>query len=209
MEFKYYESRNYRSLVNEAANEAPSRIGEATEVLEERAAVLSSIESATGLRFGVAVNGVAANVAAFVQTGSRRAFVSEGTLDDLRFATYAAHHEAEHLRNGVFGLDVKANVPHEGVDAIGTALGISDWADEDLVEGFNDWGTILKVGRNEKSGYLEVEVPLAQKLEALCLKWTGASLRQAFSFGNVELFFERLRFLGELLLMNGRLARAA
>lgn len=179
------------------------------EIQEERVDVLKSIEAATGITFRVALEGMEANVAAFVDTGSRLAYVTERVLSDKRLALHAARHEKNHLDNSIFDIHLEEEMEEEALEALLREVGETELESVTLVEGFNELSTFRKFGRNEKSGYKDKEVPLAEKLERLAQRYLGESLLAAFDAGNLKLLLKRFELLGTVLALRGQLALAA
>ncbi|MFC1748444.1 hypothetical protein ACFL2V_06510 [Pseudomonadota bacterium] len=189
--------------------ELPKSLEEQREAISERTKVLRRVEAVTGLKFDVIVSGVDSNIAAMVETDTGRTYISESVLDpgSAEFAIYAGHHEAEHKNNRVYSLNLKRKIEADQIAALQGRLSTSDLPSIDLVEGFNDLITMRKHGRNAESGYVDKEVPAAEKLENLCMKITGKSLVEAFESGNKFQFYHRLASLSDQLLLRKALKR--
>ena len=213
---KYLDSGAYKdeaAKVVEAANNnehfKPREKQLDPEIQEERAEVLREVEGATGITFRVALEGMEANVAAFVDTGTREAYMTERVLSNKRLALHAAHHEKNHLDNSIFDIDLEEEINEDALSALLKEVGESELESVTLVEGFNELSTFKKHGRNEQSGYKDKEVPLAEKLERLAQTHLGESLLVAFDAGNLKLLLQRFELLGTILALRGQLALAA
>jgi hypothetical protein len=170
----------------------------------QREKMLSKIEAATGIKFDVITKHDSSNekAAAMVETGSKKAYVSEKTLDsDLNWALYAAHHERNHLKNGIFEINPNKYLSYDHAALVAESIGLDDLMEVDLMEGFNDLITIGEKGKHQNSGYLKKDVPAAEKLEDLALEHTGESLLEAFKSGNLAMFYYRFKKLADCLLL--------
>lgn len=169
-------------------------------ILVKRARVLRNIEAITGLRFDVD-HKAPKGVAGYMTVADRRVFITESTLDDPEWAKYVSRHEAMHVHTGNCHLGFKENLPSEQFDVLKEEFARKniDIKKRRWGEGFNDLKTIKAHGKHENSGYLQEDVPAAEKLDDLCIKVTGKSLLAAF--GNRDLFLSRLRELSDMLLL--------
>lgn len=168
------------------------------------AEVLSKVEAATGGRVIDVVTKKdpgSQNMAACADFIANKIYLTEETLaaNDNSWAIYAGRHEMEHLTNRIRGLDIQKGLSIDHKSALQNALKTTD-LDVDVMEGFNDLSTIKKHGKNKRSGYLQKEVPFAEKLEEICKKTFGYSLLQTFQSGNEPLFIHRVRKLADYLL---------
>lgn len=199
----YMESRDYheqdekiQDLLELAAPALDHETRRFLKIQKRRRETLKRIESATGMKFRVANdNDVESNVAAFVATADKKGYMVEHTLDHADWALYAARHEAQHIHNSVFDVDLERNMSEEQITVLREIVGneFGDIADVNLVEGFNDLLTARKHGANDNSGYKDQEIPAAEKLEEICQREIGESLASAFDKGNMLYFYELLR----------------
>jgi hypothetical protein len=190
--------------------ELPPEVESAIQVQNHRNKNKEQIEAATGLKFDVVTKGLDPHVAAFVRTDNKKTFINEKTLDDQEFAMYAANHEAEHVKNSIFKMDLKEELKPDEYDILSEEMGengVADLAKVDWVEGFNDLITADKHGKNSRSGYQEKEVPAAQKLDQLSKQMIGKSLKEAFENGDRGEFVQRLKLLCAMLKFKGMVGK--
>jgi len=173
------------------------------EVQQKRARTLAIIENLTGLKFDV-FRKADPRIAAFITVAGKETHIAEQTLDDPVWAAYAAWHETMHKKTANFmNMGKYRFLGHDYFETVNEEIGDSNiqLGNFSVVEAFTDLLTAQEHGEHPNSGYLEREVPAAEKLEELCLKMTGNSLAEAFRMNNVALFHQRLERLGEVLLM--------
>lgn len=216
MEYQFLRSNEYQDEVDrlvelqDAANnidnfELTQEGQKQIEVKKERGRVHKKVEAATGLDFHVITKNSEKNVAALYRTDTKETKIDEKILDDEAFALYAAHHEAEHKKNQMVNLDFRSNLKPHQIVALVAALGISELDPVEVLEGFNDWITARKHGHNPRSGYVDKEVPLAQKLEQLAQENQIGSLRETFDAGDESGFYEKLGLLGDILTFKNKI----
>ena len=136
----------------------------------KRTRVLRKVEALTGLRFSVdrkAPKGVAGYM--LIATGE--VSLAEESLDDEDWAKYVGYHEANHVHTQNCHLDFEENVPADQFKALKDELAKKKINIKEInwTEGFNDLKTINTHGKNDNSGYLQKEVPAAEKLDDLCI----------------------------------------
>ena len=175
-------------------------------LFKQRAEVLKKIEKATGLEFRVfdqKATAVKSNVAAMADIDARKAYIGEHMLNENNadFAVYAAQHEAKHLKSSIKSLDLDKLCNERQKGVLRKLTGVSDLTSIDFMEGFNDLATIREHGKNDKSGYLEKEVPAAMKLEEKANKHLNLSLVELFDAGRKEHLVDKIRLLCELILL--------
>jgi hypothetical protein len=202
MEIAYQRTDDYLEAANDVMDqvEEQPQLKVPAQVKKTRANTLRRINGATGRHFHVVTDGGPSNAAAFVKHGDSTPYIMEHTLDDSNFARYAAIHEKNHLSNGVRELDIRLRLKYDHIKALERATGLQNLESIDLLEGFNDLQTIKEVGRNNKSGYLDEEVPAAERLEKLAAKLEVGSLLELFKQGKVEDIYERLLKMAELVM---------
>ncbi len=169
-----------------------------------RASNLRKVEEVTGLKFDV-FEKADPHIGAFITVADQKTFMAAHSLDDLEWALFAGKHELKHKQTKDFMQvgNSKITVFSDQYDVLDQELqdmGI-DMKSINWIEGFTDLLTAREIGKKSTSGYADHEVPAAEKLDALCLEKTGASLAEAFNANNVPLFTSMLRGLCESLMM--------
>ena len=174
---------------------APLEVVEAYRQRKITATRLKSIHADTREQFSVVLGGIGDHTAAFIDTASHEKYIGENTLLDEDFSLHAARHEQEHHLNGIFKLNLQLLNPAEH-QILQQELNLTEELDETtLIEGFNELSTFQKHGRQEKSGYAQREVPIAEKLENLAQKHFKKSLLEIFRLGQAENFIILLKEL--------------
>jgi hypothetical protein len=198
-------AENFRQMGEEAAELLNSGAKLDTDVkndltlTKQRAENNERVINTIGINFNVITKHENANVGGCANISQNTAFIALGILDDKKKARHIGRHEWVHLKSGITELDIDKNLSPDHVSCLKDALKGLD-IKADLVEGFTEQITTEMEGKMESCGYNQKEVPLAQKLEALCKKETGYSLKETFLSGNQMLFSYRLRKMADHLL---------
>lgn len=213
---KITNSAEYRKIAEEITSEDLSNLRENgqnelvdyIETQRQRSQVHRRIEAATGLRFTVVHEGIDPNIAAFVETANDNNYISEAVLDDPTLALHAAKHEAEHRNNKVFSISLNQLSKEENT-LLAETFGVEKLDETELIEGFNELSTFRKHGSNNHSGYVEKEVPLAEKIEKLIQEKLNVSMLEIFRSGNQEKFIITLQQLAIHLKLQKTLANSS
>lgn len=142
---------------------------------------------------------------AFVMPGDARTYLNDNSLDLSReHANYAIHHEETHHTSNVFTLDI-AVIKQPARNAIEKNIGVVEWDERALIEGFTDLHTSNEHSGREISGYQTREVPIARRLEDLAKRILRLSLLDLFITGKKDELVSALARLGTRLSLEGAL----
>ncbi|MCC6643238.1 hypothetical protein IT411_00645 [Candidatus Peregrinibacteria bacterium] len=198
---KYTESANYqdRERLLQESIELHSQIGNQPavdffKVKLEMVRTHRDIQEATGLKFDVVHEGLGENAAAAVDPASDQNFVTEAELINKKDVMHFVNHELEHRLSKFFHISLEKLTP-ESQELLHRALGIDTLKQEDIIEGFTEFSNIQKHGQNDRVAYLQREVPIAKKLEALGEKHLRQSFLNTFRQGKIEEFTTMLERL--------------
>ena len=200
--------RKHRLDVKNALRHNPELDEESRRRLElqmKMAEVHSKVESRAGIRLNTVMSGGPSHAAAFVsksniEQGKQEAEIVVHTLNDPEHAIHAGIHEAWHIKSRFTAIEMEKELHPEHLQLLQQTLGIQELDQTFWVEGFNELSTIQDVGKDANCAYNAAEVPAAQKLENLCIQWTGESLLGSYRSADKQSFYNRLRKLCDLLM---------
>ncbi|MEZ4086896.1 MAG: hypothetical protein R3B71_00920 [Candidatus Gracilibacteria bacterium] len=177
----------------------------ALEVQKDLVEVHQMVERRTGHIINTVMHGGPKNAAAFVETsniqsGKKEHNVDVHTLYDAEHALHAGMHEAWHVKSRFTAIELEKELHPEHLELLQQTLGIQEVDQIFWLEGFNELATIQDIGKDANCAYNAAEVPAAQKLELLCMQWTGESLLGSYRSADKQTFYNRLRKLCDLLM---------